>query len=226
MSHIKRIINKDLKMVKKLKLEEQGIHLYYEDEDISNMTAYIFAPDDSVYKYGVLTFNIKFPTNYPYSPPHLIYLSKSRVRIHPNFYINGKVCLSILGTWHGPKWRPIMDISSVLLSIQSLLDQNPLCNEPGYNNITNTHKVYNKIIRYEVLKTLLFIDDFNNIPNNILSIIKENLIKNKKDIIKELDILNKDKNNIKININIYKINSHINYNELKDELLIKYKNLI
>ena len=38
----------------------------------------------------------------------------------------GKVCLSILGTWAGPKWTSIMDITTVLLTIQSLLDKNPL----------------------------------------------------------------------------------------------------
>ena len=119
-----------------------------------------------------------------------------------------------------------MDISSILLSIQSLLDNNPLCNEPGYNTITNTHKIYNIAIRYEVLKTLLFINNFKNIPESILNKIKKYLLDNKDNIIKEINILNNNKNNKKYNINIYRINIDINYNNLKEELSNQYLNLI
>ena len=67
-----------------------------------------------------------------FPPPILTYKSQNKVRIHPNIYVNGKVCLSILGTWSGPSWTHTMDITTVLLTIQSLLDNNPLANEPGY----------------------------------------------------------------------------------------------
>lgn len=40
------------------------------------------------------------------------------------------VC-SILGTWEGPRWTPVHSISSVLLSIQSLMNEKPYHNEPG-----------------------------------------------------------------------------------------------
>ena len=51
------------------------------------------------------------------------------VRFNPNLYRNGKVCLSILGTWSGPGWSPVQSISSVLLSIQSLMNTKPYHNE-------------------------------------------------------------------------------------------------
>ncbi|CAJ1350905.1 unnamed protein product, partial [Effrenium voratum] len=41
------------------------------------------------------------------------------------------VCLSILGTWHGPRWTASSSIRTVLLSIQSLLCEDPLRCEPG-----------------------------------------------------------------------------------------------
>ena len=44
MSHIKRIINKDLKMVRDLKLEDQGIYLHYDDNDIFNIKNEINIP--------------------------------------------------------------------------------------------------------------------------------------------------------------------------------------
>jgi hypothetical protein len=46
-------------------------------------------------------------------------------------YVDGKVCLSILGTWSGPKWSPALTTTSVMATIQSLLDENPIRNEPG-----------------------------------------------------------------------------------------------
>lgn len=44
-------------------------------------------------------------------------------RFNPNLYADGKVCLSLLGTWHGgdesEKWRPgSSNLFQVLLSLQ------------------------------------------------------------------------------------------------------------
>ena len=42
------------------------------------------------------------------------------VRFNPNLYNDGKVCLSLLGTWAGPGWDPAMSSAlQVLVSIQS-----------------------------------------------------------------------------------------------------------
>ena len=59
----------------------------------------------------------------------------NKVRFNPNLYQCGKVCLSILGTWSGPSWKPIMNIRLVLTSIRSLLGEYPIQNEPGYEMI-------------------------------------------------------------------------------------------
>ncbi|RLV62180.1 hypothetical protein DV515_00019583, partial [Chloebia gouldiae] len=37
-----------------------------------------------------------------------------------------------LSTWTGPAWSPAQSISSVLISIQSLMTENPYHNEPGF----------------------------------------------------------------------------------------------
>lgn len=34
-------------------------------------------------------------------PPHFCYLSQCSGRLNPNLYDNGKVCVSLLGTWIG-----------------------------------------------------------------------------------------------------------------------------
>lgn len=63
-----------------------------------------------------------------------------RCRFNPNIYAAGKVCLSILGTWPGEKgeeWSPAQGLESTLLSIQSLLSNNPYENEPGFEDTTS-----------------------------------------------------------------------------------------
>ena len=62
------------------------------------------------------------------------YFSTSSERLNPNLYDDGKVCLSLLGTWSGPGWVPNQStILQVLLSIQALiLVDAPFFNEPGF----------------------------------------------------------------------------------------------
>lgn len=36
-------------------------------------------------------------------------------------------------TWPGPSWTPISTLSSLLLTIQSMMVENPIYNEPGVN---------------------------------------------------------------------------------------------
>ena len=76
------------------------------------------------------------------------------MRFNPNLYANGKVCLSILGTWAGPSWAPIHTLGSILLSIQSLMNDKPMHNEPGYENSTNLNDVknYNNCIKHETIR--------------------------------------------------------------------------
>ena len=64
------------------------------------------------------------------------------------------MCLSILGTWSGPAWTPVQSISSVLLSIQSLMNKHPYHNEPGYENQGHgaERENYNAIIRHETIR--------------------------------------------------------------------------
>jgi hypothetical protein len=54
--------------------------------------------------------------------------------------MQGKVCLSLLGTWQGPGWDPASStLSQVLLALQSqILVPAPLVNEPAYEGYTRT----------------------------------------------------------------------------------------
>lgn len=45
------------------------------------------------------------------------------------------IAVSIHSTWTGPAWSPAQSISSVLISIQSLMTENPYHNEPGFEQV-------------------------------------------------------------------------------------------
>lgn len=73
----------------------------------------------------------------------LVHYHSGGLRINPNLYNCGKVCLSLLNTWSGSykeKWIPgVSTILQVLVSIQGLiLNAKPFFNEPGYANTSGT----------------------------------------------------------------------------------------
>ncbi|KAE8746697.1 hypothetical protein FOCC_FOCC006560 [Frankliniella occidentalis] len=76
------------------------------------------------------------------------------VRFNPNLYKCGKVCLGLLGTWAGPEWTASHSLTSVLISIQSLLNDKPYHNEPGYETerVSGDVERYNSIKRHETLR--------------------------------------------------------------------------
>ena len=112
-----------------------------------------------------------------------------------------------------------MDISTVLLSIQSLLDNDPLLNEPGFHK-KNKHQIdiinnYNDVIFFENINSLL-IKNYLNIPENFIKFkdiivinFKENYLNIYNNILKYDKIIKG-----KISIPIYNIRYIINYKEL------------
>ena len=155
---LKRICNVDIKRFNSDKelLNKSGIFAHFDDDDITKCHAMIIGPEGTPYAHGILFFSIIFPHNYPFSPPKVAYISNSVTRIHPNLYVSGKVCLSILGTWHGPGWTSAMNIVSILTTIQSLLTKNPIEHEPGFENDTSYRsKIYKHIINFERYKSLI-----------------------------------------------------------------------
>ena len=109
--------------------------------------ALITGPFSTPYEGGFFYFVFRFPTTYPFDPPKvkLMTTGNGTVRFNPNLYSNGKVCLSIIGTWLGPKWLPSQTLSSVLLSIQSLLNEKPYHNEPGYEEVSDRLRTHSTL---------------------------------------------------------------------------------
>lgn len=122
------------------KNKPDGIYLWIDKSNIFQQYALIMGPKNTPYFGGYFFFNIKYPENYPATPPAITLITiNNMVRFNPNLYENGKVCLSILGTWNGPSWKPIMNIRLVLSSIHSLLGEYPIQNEPGYEKVKPEH---------------------------------------------------------------------------------------
>lgn len=45
----------------------------------------------------------------------------------------GRVCLSLLNTWGPNEWSPVITFEKILLTIQGILDSNPISHEPSYS---------------------------------------------------------------------------------------------
>jgi ubiquitin-protein ligase len=136
-------------------LEYSNNNKYIIDYNPSNfrcIEAYIKAPDDSLYSSTFIKLRITVPDNYPIVNPKVEFVKYNcACRIHPNLYDNGKICLSILGTWSGPGWSSIMNLETILLTIQSLLDNEPYKHEPNQSNNEN----YNIYVRNTSLKVYM-----------------------------------------------------------------------
>jgi ubiquitin-conjugating enzyme E2 Z len=145
---ISRLV-KDISFIRKNPLTENGIYYHHDETDMLKGKAMIVGPPDTPYYGGFYFFDFHFPFNYPYSPPKLTYLTNNgHVRFNPNLYTNGKVCISILNTWHGDQWSSCQTISSILLTLCTVLNSNPLLNEPGIRTSHVDIPNYNRIIQY------------------------------------------------------------------------------
>lgn len=103
---------------------------------IDLLRAVIVGAAGTPYHDGLFAFDLAFPPDYPAHPPQVHYRSFG-LRLNPNLYANGRVCLSLLNTWVGrkkEKWDPSQStVLQVLVSLQGLvLNEKPYFNEPGH----------------------------------------------------------------------------------------------
>jgi ubiquitin-protein ligase len=115
-------------------LLENDYLIDWDENDMSKVHAIIKAPPDSVYRHKFVRLDFKIPDNYPHSPPDVSFVNWDAVRIHPNFYENGKCCATILNTWGESKfekWTSSMGIETILIMFHSFLDNKPYVYEPG-----------------------------------------------------------------------------------------------
>ncbi|KAJ9550220.1 hypothetical protein OSB04_014265 [Centaurea solstitialis] len=129
------------------------------------LRAVIVGPAGTPYHDGLFVFDIHFPPTYPQIPP-MVYYYSGGLRLNPNLYACGKVCLSLLNTWTGrgnEKWVPSNStMLQVLVSIQALiLNDKPFFNEPGHDTYRGAEgekksKAYNENTFILSLKTMIY----------------------------------------------------------------------
>jgi ubiquitin-conjugating enzyme E2 R len=131
-----RALSLELKSIQEEPIEGFRVHLL-NDDNLFDWEVAIFGPPDTLYQAGYFKAHMRFPPDYPYSPPTVRFQTKVW---HPNVYENGDLCISILhppvddpqsGELPCERWNPTQNVRTILLSVVSLL------NEPNTSSPAN-----------------------------------------------------------------------------------------
>ncbi len=138
LSDLKDLANNDIpETIKDVKINEDD--MYGEHNVLLN------GPKDTPFEGGVFKISIKMPSDYPFKPPKMYFLTKV---YHPNISGDGSICIDILKD----QWSSALRITKVLLSLSDLL-ANPNPNDPLVPDIAheyreNRAKYENKVREY------------------------------------------------------------------------------
>jgi ubiquitin-conjugating enzyme E2 Z len=222
---------KDVKTIIKQPLTENGIYYIHDDTDMLKGYAMIVGPEGTPYFGGNYFFEFTYPTTYPHNPPTVKYCTNgNNIRFNPNLYKCGKVCISLLNTWKGEQWTSCQTITTVLLTLCTLLCENPLLNEPGVSSTHHDLKPYNEIIEYanidiavcDILckKPGVYLDFFTHF--NVF--IKENFLKNYEKILKRaIQKQESIKPQTKFSTGFYTMDVIVNYEKVIEKLKKTYE---
>ncbi|KAJ9532144.1 hypothetical protein QJQ45_003941 [Haematococcus lacustris] len=141
---------------------EAAIFLRYDADQVDRMRALITGPASTPYAYGCFCFDLLFPPAYPNTAMLINFetTGQGRARFNPNLYADGKVCLSLINTWHAShdseKWNPQLTTTwQVLVSIQGMiLVEDPYFNEPAHEATRGTDTGLKSAARYNAELTL------------------------------------------------------------------------
>jgi len=168
-----------------------GVYVQAYEDRIDLLRATVIGPLETPYEDGLYVFDIQFPGEYPSVPPNVQYYAHG-MRLNPNLYQNGKVCLSLLNTWQGKCaecWTTESTLLQVLVSTQSLiLVKEPYYNEPGLEAERGTSTglrnsaIYSEGARIMSLQSLLELS--RNPPSGVEELLKEHLVLRGKAILK------------------------------------------
>ena len=136
------------------------------EDDLLKWSFTIAGPVGSPYAFGIFNGELHFPSDYPLSPPKMIFTTPIT---HPNVYQEshkrGEVCISILHTGRDitnyerneERWSPVQSVESILLSVMSMLAE-PNCESPANVDaaklLLNDVNKFNSIVKQEVKNSL------------------------------------------------------------------------
>ena len=225
---IKRLA-KDVREITKNPLITHGVHYVHDNDNILKGHALIIGPVGTPYENGCYIFDLLFPASYPQEPPKVVYYTNDGVtRFNPNLYRSGKVCLSMLNTWRGDQWTSCNTISSILLTLCTIFNDNPLLNEPGKKLGDPEIIPYNKIITYKNIQVA--IGDMVEKENikiqfpELHEIIKKHFISNYNKIVSQIENNIKDDGKV-LSVPFFNMTTTLSYKLLAIRLEKKFTQL-
>lgn len=156
-----------------------GIRVRGFDDRMDLYSACIEGPKNTPYENGLFFFDFQLGPDYPSVPPTCHYISYCSDRLNPNLYEDGKVCVSLLGTWSGKgteTWTPNSNLLQLLVSIQGLILVNePYFNEAGYERQKGTQQGRENSRMYNEMALLKLVQSMNRLIQNPPEIFKEEI---------------------------------------------------
>lgn len=135
-----------------------GVWVRAYSDRLDLLSVMIRGPSKTPYEDGLFLFDLQLGADYPHSPPSCHFISFSSERLNPNLYVEGKVCVSLLGTWVGKGsevWGPSSSLLQLIVSIQGLiLVSEPYYNEAGYEKQVESQQGYENSRTYNELVIL------------------------------------------------------------------------
>lgn len=92
----------------------EGIKVQINDEDVTDIQAFIDGPAGTPYMGGLFKVKLNLGKDFPQTPPKAFFLTKI---FHPNVAANGEICVNTLKK----DWKPDLGIKHILLTIKCLL---------------------------------------------------------------------------------------------------------
>lgn len=92
----------------------EGIKVFTNEEDITDIQATIEGPAGTPYEGGLFRVKLVLGKDFPSAPPKGFFLTKI---FHPNVASNGEICVNTLKK----DWKPDLGVKHILLTVKCLL---------------------------------------------------------------------------------------------------------
>ena len=122
-----------------------GLYVRTFESRLDLLRVLILGPLDTPYEYAPFVIDFWMDPGFPHEPPRAFFHSWTNGSgpVNPNLYEDGKICLSLLGTWpgddHNDTWSEKSTILQILVSLLGLvLVKDPYYNEAGYESRVGT----------------------------------------------------------------------------------------
>ena len=153
----------------------------------------IRGPSKTPYQDGLFFFDFQLTADYPHAPPLCNYVTYCSDKLNPNLYEDGKVCISLLGTWSGKGtevWTHKSNLLQVIISIQGLiLVSEPYFNEAGYERQKGSQQGHENSRMYNEMVLLKLIQATATLLQQPPSIFKDEIMDHFND--KAIDMINR-----------------------------------